>query len=227
MSRKKGKRYTADFKTTTETAVPLEEAVAKVKAFKPAKFDQTVELCMHLGIDPKQADQMLRGSISLPHGVGGAAKRVIAFVAADKVEAAKEAGAIEAGAEDLVKKIEGGWLDFDVAIAEPAMMRVVAKLGKQLGPKGLMPSPKAGTVSPQVVKAITEFAAGKVEYRNDSGGNVHVPVGKYSFTAEKLTENANVFISHITKLKPAASKGTYIKKVTLSATMTPGVPVLV
>ncbi|MEM1355617.1 MAG: 50S ribosomal protein L1 [Planctomycetota bacterium] len=227
MSRKQGKRFRADLERATETPVPLEEAVGRVKAFKATKFDQTVEICMHLGIDPKQADQMLRGSISLPHGVGGAAKRVIAFVSADKVEAVKGAGAIEAGAEDLVKKIENGWLEFDVAVAEPAMMRVVAKLGKQLGPKGLMPSPKAGTVSPNVVQAVTEFAAGKVEYRNDSGGNIHAPIGKYSFTADKLAENANAFIGHITKLKPAATKGTYIKKITLSATMTPGVPVLV
>ncbi|MEM9021734.1 MAG: 50S ribosomal protein L1 [Planctomycetota bacterium] len=227
MSRKQGKRFRADLERATETPVPLEEAVGRVKAFKATKFDQTVEICMHLGIDPKQADQMLRGSISLPHGVGGAAKRVIAFVSADKVEAVKGAGAIEVGAEDLVKKIENGWLEFDVAVAEPAMMRVVAKLGKQLGPKGLMPSPKAGTVSPNVVQAVTEFAAGKVEYRNDSGGNIHAPIGKYSFTADKLAENANAFIGHITKLKPAATKGTYIKKITLSATMTPGVPVLV
>ena len=227
MSRKQGKRFRADLEKTTETPVPLEEAISRVKAFKPTKFDQTVEICMHLGIDAKQADQMLRGSISLPHGVGGAAKRVIAFVSADKVAKAKEAGAIEAGAEDLVKKIEEGWLDFDVAVAEPAMMRVVAKLGKQLGPKGLMPSPKAGTVSANIVQAVTEFAAGKVEYRNDSGGNIHAAIGKYSFTAEKLTDNANAFIQHITRLKPAATKGTYIKQITLSATMTPGVPVLV
>jgi len=227
MSRKQGKRFRADLEKVIETPVPLEEAIGRVKAFKPTKFDQTVEICMHLGIDAKQADQMLRGSISLPHGVGGAAKRVIAFVSADKVKAAKEAGATEAGAEDLVKKIEEGWLDFDVAVAEPAMMRVVAKLGKQLGPKGLMPSPKAGTVSANIVQAVTEFAAGKVEYRNDSGGNVHAAIGKYSFTAEKLADNANAFISHITRLKPAATKGTYIKKITLSATMTPGVPVLV
>ncbi|MEM9420587.1 MAG: 50S ribosomal protein L1 [Planctomycetota bacterium] len=225
MSRKKGKRYTADAATRTDEAVSLEDAVAKVKSFKPGKFDQTVELVMHLGIDAKQADQALRGSISLPHGVGGAAKRVIAFVSDDKVAAAKEAGAIEAGAEELVAKIEKGWLDFDVAVAEPAMMRVVAKLGRQLGPKGLMPSPKAGTVSPNVAQAVTEFAAGKVEYRNDSGGNIHTPVGKHSFDAQKLVENAQTMIDHIVKLKPAAAKGQYVKRVSLSATMTPSVHV--
>ena len=227
MSRKKGKRYTADAKTTSDDAFSLEEAVAKVKGFKAAKFDQTVDLVMHLGIDPRQADQALRGSISLPHGVGGAAKRVIAFVADDKVDAAKEAGAVEAGGDDLVKKITDGWLDFDVAVAEPAMMRVVARLGKQLGPKGLMPSPKAGTVTPNVPQAVTEFAAGKVEYRNDSGGNIHTPVGKHSFDAQKLVENAQTMIDHIVKLKPAASKGQYVKRVTLSATMSPAVHVAV
>ena len=226
-SRKPGKRYTSDSERATKDPVPLVEAVNRVKSFKKAKFDQTIELCLHLGIDPKQADQMLRGAISLPHGVGGAAKRVIAFVSSDKAAAAKAAGAVEAGAEDLVKKIEEGWLDFDVAIAEPAMMRVVAKLGKQLGPKGLMPSPKAGTVTPQVAQAVKEFAAGKVEYRNDAGGNIHAPVGKHSFSPEQLVENSQALIDHIVKIKPAASKGAYIKKVTLSATMSPSVAVQV
>jgi len=225
MARKPGKRIVADAKTRPEEALSLEEAVKVIKGYKPTKFDQSVDISLHLGIDPKQADQMLRGAISLPHGVGGAQKRVIAFVSSDKEAEAKEAGAVEAGAEDLVRKIEGGWLDFDVAVAEPAMMRVVAKLGRQLGPKGLMPSPKAGTVSPNVAQAVAEFAAGKVEYRNDSGGNIHAPVGKQSFTAEKLVENAQVFINHIVKLKPAAAKGHYVKKISLSATMTPSVQV--
>ncbi|MFI4859354.1 MAG: 50S ribosomal protein L1 [Phycisphaerales bacterium JB063] len=227
MSRKKGKRYTADAAKRTDQALTLEEAVEKVKSFSPGKFDQTIELTMHLGIDPKQADQALRGSISLPHGVGGAAKRVIAFVSDDKVAAAKEAGAIEAGADELVAKIEKGWLDFDVAIAEPAMMRVVAKLGRQLGPKGLMPSPKAGTVDPNVPQAVAAFAAGKVEYRNDSGGNIHTPVGKQSFDAQKLVDNAQAMINHIIKLKPAAAKGQYVKRVSLSATMSPSVHVTI
>ncbi|MEM6505578.1 MAG: 50S ribosomal protein L1 [Planctomycetota bacterium] len=227
-SRKPGKRYQADAERATKDPVPLVEAVNRVKSFKKTKFDQTVDLCLHLGVDPKQADQMLRGAISLPHGVGGAAKKVIAFVPDDKVEAAKAAGAVEAGSDELVKKIEGGWLDFDVAIAEPAMMRVVAKLGKQLGPKGLMPSPKAGTVTPNVAEAIKEFAAGKVEYRTkDQGGNIHVPIGKHSFSPEQLVENAQTMIDHIEKIKPASAKGTYLKKVTLSATMSPAVAVQV
>jgi len=219
---RQGKRYRADAELTNDTPLPLGEAVAKVKGFKKTKFDQSIELCMHLGIDAKQADQMIRGSLSLPHGVG-ATKRVIAFCSPEKVAEAKEAGAVEAGADELVKKIEDGWLEFDVAIAEPAMMRVVAKLGKQLGPKGLMPSPKSGTVTPNVGQAVTEYAAGKVEFRNDSGGNVHAAIGKQSFDADKIEDNAKAFIEHITKLKPASSKGHFIKKIALSGTMTPSV----
>ena len=227
-SRNPGKRYKADAERATKEPVPLVEAVNRVKSFKKTKFDQTVDLCLHLGVDPKQADQMLRGAISLPHGVGGAAKRVVAFVPDDKVEEAKAAGAVEAGSEELVKKIEGGWTDFDVAVAEPAMMRVVAKLGKQLGPKGLMPSPKAGTVTPNVPQAVKEFAAGKVEYRTkDEGGNIHVPIGKHSFEPQQLVDNAQAMIDHIVKIKPASAKGTYLKKVTLSATMSPAVAVQV
>ena len=181
---------------------------------------------MHLGIDAKQADQMIRGSLSLPHGIGKS-KRVVAFCASDKVAEAKAAGAIEAGAEELVKKIEDGWMDFDVAVASPDMMRVVSKLGRTLGPKGLMPSPKSGTVTPNVAEAVKEYAAGKVEFRNDSGGNVHAAVGKYSFDAKQLEENAEAFIKHITKMKPSSAKGQYIKSISLSATMTPGVAVVV
>lgn len=227
MSRKKGKRYTADARVANEDLLPLPQAVERLKGFRATKFDQTVELHMHLGIDPKQADQMLRGSISLPHGVGGAAKKVIAFCAAEKVEECKAAGAIEAGAEDLVKKIEDGWMDFDVAIAEPAMMRVVSKLGKVLGPKGLMPSPKAGTVDAKVAEAVKAFAAGKVEYRNDDGGNIHAPIGKHSFSQEQLVENAEAMIGHINRIKPSSAKGQYVKKVAIAATMTPSVLVAV
>lgn len=227
MSRKKGKRYTADARVANDDVLPLPQAVERLKGFRATKFDQTVELHMHLGIDPKQADQMLRGSISLPHGVGGAAKKVIAFCAAEKVEECKAAGAIEAGAEDLVKKIEDGWMDFDVAIAEPAMMRVVSKLGKVLGPKGLMPSPKAGTVDAKVAEAVKAFAAGKVEYRNDDGGNIHAPIGKHSFSQEQLVENAEAMIGHINRIKPSSAKGQYVKKVAIAATMTPSVLVAV
>ncbi|GAB4108475.1 MAG: 50S ribosomal protein L1 [Phycisphaeraceae bacterium] len=222
---KKGKRYAADKASLKGVGpLPLAEAVKRVKAFKPTKFDQTVELCMHLGIDPKQADQMIRGSVSLPHGIGKS-KRVIAFCTPDKVDEAKAAGAIEAGGEELVKKIEDGWFDFDVAVASPDMMRVVSKLGRVLGPKGLMPSPKSGTVTPNVAEAVKEYAAGKVEFRNDSGGNIHAAIGKHSFGEKELEENAQAFIKHISRLKPSSAKGQYIKSISLSATMTPGVPV--
>ena len=223
---RKGKRYRADAEKATDEAVPLVEAVNRVKAFKAAKFDQSVEIVMHLGIDPKQADQMIRGSLSLPHGIGKS-KRVVAFCAPDKADDCKGAGAIEAGGEDLVKKIEDGWMEFDVAVAEPAMMKVVSKLGRALGPKGLMPSPKAGTVTPDVATAVKEYAAGKVEFRNDDGGNVHGVIGKHSFAPEQLTENAQAFIDHITRMKPASAKGHYIKKIAVTATMTPGVTVQV
>jgi len=220
-----GKRYREDAKLVeTGEALPLADAVKKLKSFKPRKFDQTVELCMHLGINPKQADQMIRGSTSLPHGIGRT-KRVIAFCGETQVEAAKEAGAIEAGGEDLVKKISDGWMEFDVAVATPDMMRVVSKLGRTLGPKGLMPSPKSGTVTPNVVEAVTEYSAGKLEFRNDAGGNVHAVVGKASFSEDQLVENAQAFIDTIHRMKPAATKGHYVKKITLTATMAPGVQV--
>ena len=220
-----GKRYRSDLEKATSDPVPLIEAVNRVKAMKKLKFDQTVNLVVHLGIDPKQADQQLRGAISLPNGIGGDPKRVIAFVAAEKEEAAKEAGAIKAGSEELVKEIEGGWQAFDVAIAEPAMMRVVARLGKVLGPRGLMPSPKAGTVTPNVAQAVKEFVAGKVEYRNDDGGNIHVVIGRQSFEPGQLAQNAQAMIDHLTARKPASSKGVYFKKATIAGTMTPGVAV--
>jgi len=221
---KPGKRRQADLKNVIETPVSLVEAVNRVKAYKDTKFDQSVEICMHLGIDPKHADQQLRGALSLPHGIG-ASKRVIAFCADDKIEEAKAAGAIEAGGEDLVKKVKDGWFEFDVAVASPDMMRVVSPLGRTLGPKGLMPSPKAGTVTPKVAEAVKEYAAGKLEYRNDDGGNLHAIVGKKSFTSDQLKENAEVFIAEIIRRKPSTAKGTYVKKITLSGTMTPGVPV--
>jgi large subunit ribosomal protein L1 len=220
-----GKRYSADKKAQPgKEPVALGEAVSRIKSFKAAKFDQSVEICMHLGIDAKQADQMIRGSLSLPHGIGKS-KRVIAFCTSDKVEEAKAAGAVEAGGEELVKKVEDGWLDFEVAVASPDMMRVVSKLGRALGPKGLMPSPKSGTVTPNVAQAVKEYAAGKVEFRNDSGGNVHAAVGKHSFGAKELEENAQAFIDHITKMKPSSTKGHYIKSISMSGTMTPGVAV--
>ena len=200
------------------------DAIAALRKFKTPKFDQTVNVVLHLGIDPKQADQIIRGSISLPHGIGKSA-RVVCFCQSDKVAAAKAAGAVEAGAEDLVAKIEGGWMDFDVAVASPDMMRVVSKLGKVLGPKGLMPSPKAGTVAPDVIGAVKEYSAGKQEYRNDDGGNVHGVIGKLSFADQKLVENLEAFIANIQKIKPAAAKGTYVKKCVVAACMSPGIQI--
>ena len=205
---------------------PIPEAVKVLKSYKGTKFDQTVDVVVNLGIDPKQADQQLRGSISMPKGVGKTAK-VVCFCASDKVAAAKAAGAIEAGGDDLIEKINGGWMDFDVAVASPDMMRTVSKLGKVLGPKGLMPSPKAGTVTPDVVNAVKEYSAGKAEYRTDDGGNIHCVLGKMSFSAEDLTQNLEHFINTIHKIKPASAKGTYIKKCVISGTMTPGVQVAV
>ncbi len=219
----RGKQYRENAKKVEAgKTYPLSEAIGIIKSFTGGKFDQSVEVCMHLGIDPRQADQLVRGAISLPHGIGKA-KRVVAFCGADKVEGAKGAGAIEAGGEELVKKISDGWMEFDVAVASPDMMRVVSKLGRQLGPRGLMPSPKAGTVTADVEQAVTEYAAGKVEFRNDSGGNVQALVGKQNFSEEKLLENAEFFIRTIEKMKPASAKGQYVKKVTVCATMTPGV----
>ena len=221
-----GKRYRADLDGwDREKPLPLDEAVKQLKNFKKTKFDQSVDVCMYLGIDAKQADQLVRGSVSLPHGIG-VSRRVIAFCQPDKVEDAKASGAAEAGGEELVKKIDGGWMEFDVAVASPDMMRVVSKLGRVLGPKGLMPSPKSGTVTPDVPAAVKEYAAGKVEFRNDAGGNIHVSVGKFSFDADKLIDNAQAFIDTITRMKPAATKGIFIKKITIAGTMTPGVQVM-
>jgi len=220
----RSKRYKKEAELLTKDVVSLGEAVEKVKSFKSVKFDQSVECVLHLGIDPKQADQLIRGSISLPHGVGKQ-KKVVAFCEDSDAEAAIAAGAIEAGCDELVKKITDGWMDFDVAIASPKVMGKVGKLGRVLGPQGKMPSPKNGTVTNDVATAVGEFAAGKVEFRNDAGGNVHAVVGKQSFESEKLKENIEAFISHIKKIKPSAAKGTYIKKICVSATMSPSVAV--
>jgi large subunit ribosomal protein L1 len=199
-------------------------AVAALKKFKGPKFDQTVNVVLHLNLDTKQSDQNLRGAISLPQGIGKN-KRVIAFCQSDVAPKAMAAGAIKAGAEELVAEIEKGWMDFDVAVASPDMMRIVSKLGKVLGPKGLMPSPKAGTVTPDVPTAVKEYAAGKVEFRTDTGGNIHAIVGKFSFTEAALTENLDHFISAIEKLRPSSVKGQYIKSINISGTMTPGIRV--
>jgi len=222
----RSKRYQKEAQQTSETPLSLDQAVDKIKSFKGVKFDQTVECVVLLGIDPKQTDQLVRGSLSLPHGVGKE-KKVIAFCDDSLVEAAKKAGAIEAGTDELVKKVMDGWADFDVAIASPKVMGKVGKLGRVLGPQGKMPSPKNGTVTDDVLTAVAEFKAGKIEFRNDAGGNVHAVVGKQSFDKKKLVENVEAFLNHIKRVKPASAKGTYIKKAVLSATMSPGVPVSV
>jgi large subunit ribosomal protein L1 len=222
MPRVRGKRYRESQPNVPKGKVPVGEAVNALKGLKPTKFDATIELSMHLGIDPRQSEQALRGSISLPHGIG-VAKKVVAFCDGEDVNRAEAAGAVEAGGEELVKKILDGWAAFDVAVATPAMMRSVSKLGRILGPQGKMPSPKSGTVVTDIATAVKEYAAGKIEFRSDDGGNVHVPVGKASFEAEKLVQNVEAFIGHIKRIKPPTSKGTYIRKACLSATMSPSV----
>jgi len=205
-------------------ALPLDNAVAALKAFSTTKFDQTVEIAMRLGIDPKQADQIVRGSIVLPHGIGKT-QRVVVFAKGDAATAAEEAGADEVGQEELAKKIKDGWLEFDACIASPDMMGVVGPLGRVLGPRGLMPSPRAGTVTPDVARVVKEYKAGKVEFRNDSAGVVHAVVGRLSFEPDMLAENIQAFIDHINGMKPQAVKGTYVKGIAVSATMSPGVRV--
>lgn len=196
------------------------------KGIKPCKFDQTVTVAFRLGIDPRQADQIVRGSIVLPHGIGKS-QRVLVFAQGENAEAAKAAGADFVGGKDLADKIKEGWLDFDVAIAAPDMMGVVGPLGRVLGPRGLMPSPRAGTVTADVTSAVREYKAGKVEFRTDKDGNVHVVVGKLSFDEKALTENIEALLKYIRSLKPASSKGHYIRGVTVTATMSPGIPVAV
>lgn len=220
----RSKRYKKEAEQISKEPLSLAEAVDKIKSFNSTKFDQTVECVLHLGIDPKQADQAVRGSVSLPHGVGKQ-KRVIAFCDDSEVESAKKAGAVEVGCDELIKKITDGWMDFDVAVASPKVMAKVGKLGRILGPQGKMPSPKNGTITNDLVTAVAEFSAGKIEFRNDAGGNIHAVVGKQSFDNQKLVDNIESFIAHIKRIKPAAAKGTYIKKICLSAAMSPGVAI--
>jgi len=220
---KRSKRMKAlDEKSPGNTLLPLDEAVKLLKQFNTTKFDQSIEIAIRLGVDPKQADQIVRGSIVLPNGIGRSL-RVVVFAKGEKVDEATEAGADEVGGAELAEKIKEGWTDFDVCIAAPDMMGVVGPLGKILGPRGLMPSPRAGTVTPDVAKVIKEYKAGKVEFRNDSGGIVHAVVGKMSFDEPKLTENIRAFIDHVVGMKPAAVKGQYVKGIAVSATMSPSV----
>lgn len=203
-------------------AMPLTDAVTALKGFNTTKFDQTVEIAIRLGVDPKQADQIVRGSVVLPHGIGRT-QRVVVFAKGDMAKAAEEAGADEVGQEELAAKIKAGWTDFDACIAAPDMMGLVGPLGKILGPRGLMPSPRAGTVTPEVAKVVGEYKAGKVEFRNDNAGIIHAVVGKLSFEPTKLAENIESFINHINNLKPTAVKGTYVRGISISATMSPSV----
>jgi large subunit ribosomal protein L1 len=219
------KRYDAAAATIAPDAqYSLEEAVGVLKAMPPAKFDESVDLSFRLGVDPKHADQMVRGAVVLPHGIGKTV-RVAVFAKGEKEREAREAGADVVGAEDLVERVQGGWMDFDTTIATPDLMGQVGRLGKVLGPRGLMPNPKLGTVTFDVTRAVREAKAGKIEFRVDKAGNIHTPVGKRSFSEQQLRDNAMALIEAIVRAKPAAAKGTYLKSLTVSSTMSPGVPV--
>ena len=221
--KKHGKKYRAALeKIEPGRKYTLETAITKVKEIAFAKFDETVELTMWLGVDPRKADQLVRGTIVLPHGLGKS-KTVLVIAQGDKVREAEEAGADIVGGEDIVTRIKGGWTDFDAVIATPDMMRLVGQLGKVLGPRGLMPNPKTGTVTFDVATAIKETKAGKVEYRVDKTGVIHVGVGKVSFDTDKLRDNTKALLDAVVKAKPATAKGKYVKKVNLAATMSPGV----
>ena len=221
--KKHGKKYRAALeKIEPGRKYDLASGVAKIKELSFAKFDETVELTVWLGVDPRKADQLVRGTIVLPHGLGKT-KTVVVIAQGDKLREAEEAGADIVGGEDIVTRIKGGWTDFDAVIATPDMMRLVGALGKVLGPRGLMPNPKTGTVTPDVATAVKETKAGKVEYRVDKTGVIHVGVGKVSFENDKLRENAKALLDAVVKAKPATAKGKYVKKVNLASTMSPGV----
>jgi large subunit ribosomal protein L1 len=217
-----GKKFEAAKARVQERPYTLEEALPLVKDLKFAKFDETVEVAIRLGVDPKHADQMVRGTVVLPHGLGKS-KRVLVIANADKQKEAQEAGADITGGDDVVEKILGGWMDFDAVVATPDMMRGVGRLGKVLGPRGLMPNPKTGTVTTDIAKAVREIKAGKVEFRVDKTGIVHAPLGKTSFSPDALIANAHALVDSIIKAKPPAAKGKYLKSITVSSTMGPGV----
>ena len=219
-----GKKYTAAREQVENKNYPLADALPLVQKIKFAKFDETVALSIRLGVDPKHADQMVRGTVVLPHGLGKS-KKVLAIAGADKQKEATDAGADHVGGEELVDKIQGGWMDFDAVVATPDMMRAVGKLGKVLGPRGLMPNPKTGTVTPNIGQAVKEIKAGKVEFRVDKTGIIHAPVGKVSFPTQNLVENAHALVDSVVKAKPSAAKGKYLKSVTLSSTMGPGIQI--
>ena len=223
MKRSKGYRQAAEKVDPTQLHSPL-SAVRLARETSPTKFDATVEVAMRLGIDPRKADQMVRGTVNLPHGTGKTA-RVLVFANAAKAEEARAAGADFVGSDDMIEKVAGGWTDFDAAVATPDLMGKVGRLGKVLGPRGLMPNPKTGTVTMDVAKAVSDIKGGKIEFRTDKSGNLNFPIGKVSFTETQLAENYGAAIDEITRLKPSASKGRYIRKTTISTTMGPGIPV--
>jgi large subunit ribosomal protein L1 len=222
--RKTGKKFAAARQQVPDRPHTIEEAVPLMQKVKFAKFDETVEITLRLGVDPKHADQMVRGTVVLPHGLGKS-KKVLAIAGADKQKDAADAGADHVGGEELVEKIQGGWMDFDAVVATPDMMRAVGKLGKVLGPRGLMPNPKTGTVTPDIARAVREIKAGKVEFRVDKTGIIHAPVGKASFPAQSLIENAHALVDSVVRAKPAAAKGKFLRSVTLSSTMGPGITI--
>ncbi|HET8645339.1 MAG TPA: 50S ribosomal protein L1 [Vicinamibacteria bacterium] len=226
---KEGKRYAAAIKAVAQATagngeMALPEAIALAKTNATAKFDETLDLAVRLGVDPKHADQMVRGTVVLPHGTGKTV-RVLVFAKGEKEKEARDAGADHVGAEDLVERIQGGWLEFERAIATPDVMGLVGRLGKVLGPRGLMPNPKTGTVTFEVGKAVREFKGGKIEFRVEKAGIIHVPFGKASFPAERLQENAMAILEALLRAKPASSKGRYLKGISVSSTMGPGIPV--
>ncbi|MBN8645454.1 MAG: 50S ribosomal protein L1 [Planctomycetes bacterium] len=216
------KRHRANLQAKPHEVMTPAQAVSALKKYKGCKFDQTVDIAVHLNIDSAQADQTVRGAIAMPKGIGKT-KKVVAFCPPEVEKAALAAGAVRAGGEELAREVEKGWMDFDVAVASPDMMRVISRLGKVLGPKGLMPSPKAGTVTPDIPNAVKEYSAGKIEYRNDKGGTVHAPIGKFSFPEGDLLANLEHFVKSLDAAKPSGVKGQFIKKIAISGTMTPSV----
>jgi len=221
---KHGKKYREAVVKVEPRPYPLQDAIALAKAASYVKFDETLEVVMRLGVDPKHADQMVRGTVVLPNGLGKKV-RVLVFASGEKIREAEEAGADFVGGEDMAKKIEGGWMDFEAVVASPDMMRVVGRLGKVLGPRGLMPNPKEGTVAVDVARAVQEIKAGKVEFRVDKTGIIHAPIGKASFTPIKLVENASSLITAVLKAKPSAAKGKYVRSATLCSSMSPGIQI--
>jgi|TARA_B100000745_G_scaffold291997_1_gene232440 large subunit ribosomal protein L1 len=221
---RRNKNFAAALEQIPEKSLQLQEAIPLVQKVRYAKFDETIEIAMRLGVNPKHADQMVRGTVVLPHGLGRNT-RVLVIATGEKQKEAQDAGADVVGGEDMVEKIQGGWMDFEAVVATPDMMRAVGKLGKVLGPRGLMPNPKIGTVTFEVAKAVKEIKAGKVEFRVDKSGIIHAPIGKSSFANEQLIENAEALVTSVVKAKPSAAKGKYLKSVTVSSTMGPGVKV--